>query len=101
LKTGERCYVVAEQGRIAGLITSHEVKEIEPRKWAFTTVDEAMRPLENLRTVPPDVPVIEALEIMGVEDVNQLPVVRDGKLEGIISRAHILQLLQTRAELNM
>lgn len=101
LKTGERCFVVAEQGRIAGLITSHEVKEIEPQKRAFTTVDEAMRPLENLRTVPPDAPVIEALEMMGGEDVNQLPVVRDGKLEGIISRAHILQLLQTRAELNM
>ena len=101
LKTGERCFVVAEQGRITGLITSHEVKEVEPRKRAFTTVDDAMRPLENLRTVPPDAPVIEALELMGREDVNQLPVVREGKLEGIISRAHILQLLQTRAELNM
>lgn len=101
LKTGGRCFVVAEQGRIAGLITSHEVKEIERSKWAFTMVDDVMRPLENLRTVAPETPVVEALELMGREDVNQLPVVSDGRLEGIISRGHILRLLQTRAELNM
>lgn len=46
-------------------------------------------------------PVIEALELMGRENIDQLSVVRDGRLEGIISRAHILQLLQARAELNM
>ncbi len=34
-------------------------------------------------------------------DVNQLPVVRDGLLEGIISRGNILQFLYTRAELNI
>ncbi len=101
LKTGGRCFIVSEQGRVAGLITSHEVKEIEPRKRAFTTVDDAMRPLDQLRKIASDALVIEALELMGREDVNQLPVVSDGQLEGIISRAHILRLLQTRAELNM
>lgn len=101
LKTGERCYVVAEQGRIAGLITSHEVKEIDPRKRAFTTVDDVMKQLEQLRTIAPDAPVTEVLETMGREVVNQLPVASDGQLVGIISRAHVLRLLQTRAELNM
>jgi len=37
---------------------------------------------------------------MGREDVNQLPVVQDGKLAGIISRGHILQMLKTRTELD-
>lgn len=36
---------------------------------------------------------------MGREDVNQLPVMSDYHLEGIISCGHILRLLQTRAEL--
>ena len=101
LKTGRRCFIVAEQGRIAGLVTPHEVKEIERSKWAFTTLFDVMLPLDRLRTVEPEMPVAEALELMGREDVNQLPVVREGRLEGIISRGHILQLLQTRAELNM
>jgi len=38
---------------------------------------------------------------MGREDVNQLPVVRDGRLTGIISRGDVLRLLQTRAELQV
>jgi CBS domain-containing protein len=60
-----------------------------------------MRPFEQLRTVTPDSPVLEALEAMGRDGVNQLPVVSEGRLEGIVSREHVLQLLQTRAELNM
>ena len=41
------------------------------------------------------------LELMGREDVNQLPVLQDDHLTGIISRSHILRLLQTRAELHV
>ncbi len=39
--------------------------------------------------------------MMGREDVNQMPVVHEGKLAGIISRGHILLVLQTRAELDV
>lgn len=101
LRTGRRCFTVVEDGRVVGLITSHEIKQVERARWPYTTVDTAMRPLEQLRTVAPETPVTEALEVMGRDDLNQLPVVSDGRLAGIISRAHIVQLLQTRAELNM
>jgi CBS domain-containing protein len=60
-----------------------------------------MRSLEGLRTVGPERPVAEALEMMGREDVNQIPVVQQGRLAGIVSRAHILRVLQTRAELDI
>jgi CBS domain-containing protein len=60
-----------------------------------------MRSLEGLRTVSPERPVAEALEMMGREDVNQMPVIREGKLTGIITRGHILRVLQTRAELDV
>ena len=101
LKTGRRCFVVAEQGRVVGLVTPRELNEVERSKWAFTTLDNVMRTLESLRTVTPETPVTEALEMMGREDLNQLPVVRGGRLEGVVSRGHILQLFQARAELNM
>jgi len=101
LHTGRRCFVVEEQGRIVGLITPHEVKEVERQKWPYTTVDEVMLPLDRLHTIGPDTLVTEALQRMGREDVNQLPVVRDGQPVGIISRGHILQMLKTRAELKV
>lgn len=56
-----------------------------------------MLPLERLRTVTPRTLVKEALEVMGREDVNQLPVVLNGSVAGIITRGE--RLLQTRAEL--
>ncbi len=101
LRTGRRCFLVVENGRVAGLLTPHEIKDVERARWPTTTVASAMLPLEKLRTVEPDTPVAEALETMGRENVNQLPVVSGGRLEGMFSRGHVLQLLQTRAELNM
>lgn len=99
LRTGQRCFVVEDEGHVSGLITPHEVKTVERTKWPQTTVEEVMRPLRSLHTVVPQTPITEALEVMGREDLNQLPVVHDGRLKGIISRSHILRLLRTRAEL--
>jgi len=99
LRTGRRCFFVSENGKIVGLITPHEVREVDRQGWLYKTVDELMRPLDKLRTISPDTPVQKALEIMGSEDLNQLPVVENKDVLGILTRAHILQLLQTRAEL--
>lgn len=101
LRTGQRCFLIAEQGAVAGLITPHEIKGIERARWPFTVVYEVMRPLDQLRTVQPDTPVIEALTIIGREDMNQLPVVSNGRLEGMISRDQILRYLLTRADLKL
>ena len=101
LPSGHRCFVVLEQGRPAGIITPHEVKTIPRARWPYTTVSDVMRSLESVSTVGPERPVTEALELMGREDVNQVPVVQRGTLAGIISRGHITRLLQTRAELDV
>ncbi len=45
---------------------------------------------------------IDALpKTMGRDDINQLPVVFNGRIEGMLSRSRIVQVLQTRAELSM
>lgn len=101
LRTGRRCFIVVENDNIAGIITAHEIKEIEPAIRPYKTVSDAMRPIHQLRTVTPDTSVVEVLETMGREDLNQLPVVSDGRLEGVISRGQVLRYLQTRVELHM
>jgi len=101
LRTGQRCFVVGSPGRILGLITSHEIKGVARDRWASTPLSDVMRPIDQLRTIQPDMLAIDALTLMGREDVNQLPVMSDAKFEGIVGRRHILQLLQARAELNM
>ena len=101
LHTGQRCFLIAENGEVAGMITPHEIKGVERARWPFTLVSDAMRPLDRLRTVAPETPVIEALTIIGREDFNQLPVISNGRLVGMISRDQILRFLLTRSELKI
>ncbi len=101
LRTGRRCFLVRNGHGIDGLITPADLKETDRERWPYTTVAEVKRPLNKLRAVTRDTPVSEALEIMGREDVNQLPVVQDGYIEGVISRSGVLRLLRTRAELDV
>jgi len=99
LRSGRRCFAVVQNDRLTGLITPNEVKHVDRGHWAQMSVQAAMRPLSELRTVAPDTPAIQALEIMSRDDINQLPVLSNGRLEGVFSRRHILTFLQNHAEL--
>jgi CBS domain-containing protein len=58
-----------------------------------------MVPVARLRTVTPETSLKDALDLMGTNNLNQLPVVANGHLRGTVSRSRVLQLFQTRAEL--
>jgi Zn-dependent protease/predicted transcriptional regulator len=101
LRTGRRCFLVIEGDRMVGLLTPHEVRSVEPAAWPQTRVADVMRPSSKIHFLSPEMPAMEALETMGREDVNQLPVMSDGRVAGIVTRAHILQVLQFRSEMKM
>jgi Zn-dependent protease/predicted transcriptional regulator len=98
LKTGQRCFVVLDGGALAGLITAHEIKNLNRVRWPYTTVFDIMRPVEELRTVRPETPLKSALEIMSRENLNQLPVTTDGHLAGLLTRGQVLSYLHSRME---
>ena len=100
LRSGRRCFLVVRDDALVGLITPNEVKQIPRDRWVQTSVQSAMRSLRELRTVSPETPALKALEEMSREDINQLPVVSNGKIEGIFSRGQVLRYLQTHAELH-
>ena len=101
LGTGRRCFPVTEGERVLGLLTIHHVKGIPRDKWSEVTAQEAMTPLEKLVTIGPDEELWHALEEMTEEGVNQLPVVEDGRLLGMLGRDNVLSFLRTRAELGI
>ena len=77
-----------------GMVTAADVKKIPRDRWMQTSLQGIMHPLGKMATVPPDMPVMQALEVMGREHVNELAVVSGGKLEGIFSRNQIARFLQ-------
>jgi Zn-dependent protease/predicted transcriptional regulator len=99
LRTGRRCFIVLENGRQAGLVSINELKDMKRERWPFTTVAEIAIPLDHIKTVSPDTPVTEALQIMVRENANQLPVVSNGTVIGAITRVNVFQFLQTQDEL--
>jgi CBS domain-containing protein len=101
LRTGQRCFAVEDRGRFVGLITLRDVGAIPRDQWYSATVREAMRPVEELHIITPDTQILDALKLMTGNDVNQLPVVANGTLQGIVSRSHLMQLLQARSELQL
>lgn len=101
LPTGRRCFLVIDDSRLLGLITPNEIRAVEPQAWPYTRVREVMRSGYRIHVVPPDMPAREALETMAREDINQLPVVSNGRVEGIVTRAHLLQVVQARSDLNL
>jgi predicted transcriptional regulator len=101
LTTGQRCYAVEDRGHLVGLITPRDVGAIPRELWDKTTVRDAMCPLEKLHIITPDTQVLDALKLMAGNDVNQLPVVANGTLQGVFSRSQLMQLLQARSELQL
>ncbi len=99
LPTGRRCFIVVQNGYLVGLITPTEVRAVDRDRWDQTSIQSAMRPVRDLRTVSPDTPAMDALEMMSRHDINQLPVVSGGHLEGVFSRAQVLIFLRAHSEL--
>jgi Zn-dependent protease len=96
LRTGRHCFIVTDAGREVGLISPAELHGIPRTHWFYKTVCDAMRPLEYARTVAPEMPVAEALEAMGRENLSQLVVGEGGRLLGVLSRANVLGVVEAR-----
>lgn len=97
-RTGRRAFLVIDRDSLAGLVTLHQIKQLPRDAWHQTTLGDIMTPISELHWVYPDTDITEVLDIMNAEDVNQIPVLSNGKLEGIIGRDHLLQVVQTRLD---
>ncbi|MGH9796335.1 MAG: site-2 protease family protein [Candidatus Acidiferrales bacterium] len=99
LQTGRRCHLVVDDGRLVGMMTVHAAGKVPRDDWPVTSIQHAMLPLDKVRHTRVDEPLLAVLERMQADDVNQMPVVSDGRVVGLISRDSILRMIQTRLEL--
>jgi Zn-dependent protease len=95
---GRRSLVVKRGDRVAGLLTLHHIKGIPRSDWPTVMADQAMIPVEQMKRVQPDTGLWAALEEMDRDGVNQLPVMVDGKMEGMLSREDVVSYLRTLQE---
>jgi len=101
LGSGRRCFPVTEDSRVLGLVTVHDVRKIPRDLWPMKKVSEAMTPFDKLKWVRPGDDLSSVLQMMSSEDVNQLPVVDNNSVVGIVARDNLLSFINLRGELGM
>ncbi|MGD2074951.1 MAG: site-2 protease family protein [Gammaproteobacteria bacterium] len=93
LGTEQRSFPVAEDGRLIGMVCLQDIRRIAREVWPQTTAREIMTPLDKLARVAPGDDAAAVLEVLARQQVNQLPVMEDGELRGLVRREDILRWL--------
>jgi Zn-dependent protease/predicted transcriptional regulator len=99
LGSSQRSFIIEKAGMVVGLLTLHRLKDIPKDKWASTMVDQVMIPTSQWKQIRLDTEIWEAMEEMDRDGVNQLPVMTDGKIEGMLTREDIISYLKNLREL--
>src|SRR2546429_1109174 len=99
LPGGLRYALVMQADHLVGLMTLSDIRHIPREQWGQVPVSTAMIPLSRLHVVTPQQSLSEVLPLMAGRDVNQLPVVQNDALVGIVSRDAIVHYLEIRRSL--
>jgi Zn-dependent protease/CBS domain-containing protein len=97
LSQGSRCFVVSNGKGSAGLVTLSTIKEVPRAVWPNTTASQVMIPLDKTISIQPAAELWTALEKMGRDGVNQLPVLNGSggdRVVGMLSRDDLVQYLR-------
>jgi Zn-dependent protease/predicted transcriptional regulator len=101
LASGRRCFPVIDGDHVVGFVTIHNVRAIPRDLWNMKTVKEVMTPFDDLKWVRPDADLSTVLQMLAEGDINQVPVVQDHNVVGMISRDNILSFIDIRSGLGM
>ena len=101
LNSGRRCFPVVSGSQIMGMMTLRDVKAVPREQWRKQTVREAMTPFEKLKSVGPDEELSAILQILAEDNINQVPVVQDNKIVGMVSRENLLNFINIRSGLGV
>jgi Zn-dependent protease/predicted transcriptional regulator len=98
-RTGRRAHLVVSDGKLAGLMRVEILQAVPREDWPSTSVQAVMIPREKLAWTAPDEPVLSVLERMRSANVDQLAVIREDNVVGLVTRDSILRVVQARSEL--
>ena len=97
-----RAVPVVEAGKLVGIVTDRDVRQVAPAYPLFRDEEEIRRYTENLTvtaamtadpmTVSPETPLVEAAKILETYRISTLPVVADLRVVGMLSVNDLLRV---------
>jgi len=91
--------VTAPDNRLLGLVTLSDAQHVDRQEWPLLDVSRIMTPADKLCTVTPDEDLRSAVQKLASNSFHQLPVVEQGRLVGMLNRAHVMAYLHLREKL--
>ncbi|MGC8874555.1 MAG: CBS domain-containing protein, partial [Chloroflexia bacterium] len=96
---GRRCFMVVDGDTLEGMVTVHNVRDLPRERWPVTPVAAIMTPLARLIVARPQEDAFEVLRRMDEWNVNQMPVIDEGRFLGMVARDSLIRYLRTWADL--
>ena len=103
-----RSVPVLEDGRLIGIVTDRDVRQVAPAYPLFREEDEIRRYTENLTvtaamtadpmTISPDAPLIDAAKVLETYRISALPVVDGTELVGMLTVTDLLRVFVEQNE---
>jgi Zn-dependent protease/CBS domain-containing protein len=100
LREGRRALPILDHGRLVGIVSITHAKKVPHADWATQRVGAIMTHAP-LKTISPNTDLRTALRLLVGGSLNQLLVVSDDRLAGMLSRADLLRFLELRDELGL
>ena len=101
LPGNRRAVPVALDGRLVGIVALSDIGRVPVPDRARTRVADVMGARQGVVTTTPEAALSEALGAMAAGDYEQLPVLRDGQLVGMLTRADVVRQIQLREALHV
>lgn len=101
LPRNRRAMPVARDTELLGIVTIGDINEVPPEERDRTTVGSVMGGRDGLVSVTTRDSVADAFAALGERDLEQVPVIDDGRLVGVLTRADVMRQLQLREALDI
>jgi Zn-dependent protease/CBS domain-containing protein len=88
-RSGLKAYAVYRDDRLIGLLSLRRLGRIPVQVWGQTAVERATIPIEAAPSLEPSAPALGALHLLTEEGVEQVAVMAEGRLLGLITRADL------------
>jgi CBS domain-containing protein len=74
---------------LVGLLSLRQLGRIPVQSWSDTSVERAMLPIEAAPAMEPSAPALGALHLIVEENVEQIAVMAEGRLLGLITHTEL------------
>ena len=98
VRRGMRAVPVVDDSSLIGMVTLADIKKVPMDQWRNTPVSRVMTRLP-LKTIKPEDSMSAAVQLMAEHGLDQLPVVVEDRLVGLLGRADIIRYVQVHHEL--